>query len=67
MPRVDAARAQSASQSRQHHQHRIPGQLMLIMTIGPLPDACRRTKTGDSLRIGSGVSWRSSWPGAYEP
>jgi hypothetical protein len=24
-------------QSRQYHQHRIPGQLMLIMKLGPLP------------------------------
>jgi hypothetical protein len=27
------------NQSHQHHQHRIPGQLMLIMMIGLLPDA----------------------------
>jgi hypothetical protein len=33
--------ARNTSQSHQHHQHRSPGQLKLIMKIGPLPDACR--------------------------
>src|SRR6185295_14515214 len=35
------ARARNAGQSHRHHQHRIPGQLMLIMAIGPLPDALK--------------------------
>ena len=35
-PRWGIARARNANQS---HQHRIPGQQMLIMTIGLLPDA----------------------------
>jgi len=48
------ARARNISQSHQHHQQRIPGQLTLIRTIGPLPDACR-TPTG---RSGTGVSRR---------
>ena len=29
------------NQSHQHHQHHIPGQLMLIMTIDLLPDALK--------------------------
>jgi hypothetical protein len=33
------ARARNLSQSHQHHQNRSPGQLVLITTIGPLPDA----------------------------
>jgi len=28
-------------QSHQHHQHRITGQLVLIMTMNPLPDIYR--------------------------
>jgi hypothetical protein len=36
-----AARPQNANQSPQHHQHRISDQLMLIMTIGLLPDAMK--------------------------
>ena len=28
-------------QSHRHHQHRIPSQLLLIMAIGPLPDALK--------------------------
>ena len=36
-----AARELNANQPHQHHQHRNPGQLMLIMTIGLLPAACR--------------------------
>ena len=30
-----------AQHQSQQHQHHIPGQLELIMKIGPLPDACR--------------------------
>jgi hypothetical protein len=32
-------RALVSRSQHQHHQHRIPGQIMLIMMIGPLPDA----------------------------
>jgi hypothetical protein len=39
MSPVGAARARNASQSHQYHRHRIPDQPMLIMKIGPMPDA----------------------------
>ena len=42
----------------------------LIMKIGLLPDPCRTHWIRDSTaleRTGSGVSWRSSWPGALGP
>jgi len=42
----------------------------LIMKIGPLPDACRTSWIRGftaSERTGSGVSWRSGWPGAPGP
>jgi hypothetical protein len=34
-------RVRSVSQSHQHHQQRIPGQLEFIMMTGPLPDAMK--------------------------
>ena len=40
-PGGGVARARNTSQSHQHHQHRVPGQLELIMMIGPLPDAMK--------------------------
>ena len=39
MSPVGAARAQKANQSHQHHRHHVPHRLMLIMTVGLLPDA----------------------------
>jgi hypothetical protein len=52
----------------------MPVSFLLIMTVGLPPVACRspagRNGTGLSLRqnaLGSGVSWRSSWSGTYEP
>jgi hypothetical protein len=50
------ARAWNTNHLHQHHQHRIPAQLMLIVTIGPLPDAL---KPGNSLR------WNALDPGFH--
>src|SRR6185503_1762396 len=44
------ARARNVSQSHQHHQQRISGQLTLIRTLGLLLDAAGRSGTGVSRR-----------------
>jgi len=43
------SRGRKLSQSHQNHQHRIPGQLKLIMTIGPLLNVVGVSARQDAL------------------